>query len=55
VFGHPTVLFQTPNLVGSVYDVSPDGKRFVFITDDNTNPATIRSDSKSKRTFKFLS
>ena len=50
-FGTSTVLFQAPIKVPSTstvfnYDVSPDGNRFVFISNNNTNPANPNDSDK---------
>ena len=57
-FGVPAPLFQAPLTVPSIpaahkYDVSPDGKRFVFIADDNTKPwLVIRQYSSAAKALK---
>jgi hypothetical protein len=50
-FGVPTPLFQSPLTIPTVptphqYDVSPDGKRFIFIANNNINPATPNDSGK---------
>jgi Tol biopolymer transport system component len=50
-FGKPTLLFQSPLTAlgpsgADRYDASPDGNRFIFIANNNTNPANPNNSDK---------
>jgi hypothetical protein len=50
-FGKPTVLFQSPLTVlepnsNDLYDASADGRRFIFIANNNTNSTSPNDSDK---------